>query len=111
MLSSFLSSIGHILIVVFVVIAALGQLGIQTTSLVAVVGLAGLAVGLALQGSLANFASGVIIIALRPFKVGDFVEAGGVSGVVEGIQIFSTSMRQETTKPSSFPILLLPGGP
>ena len=98
MLATFLSSIIHILLVVFVVIAALGQLGIQTTSLIAVVGAAGLAIGLALQSSLANFASGVMIIALRPFKVGDFVEAGGISGVVEGIQIFSTQMRTGDNK-------------
>ena len=98
MLASFLSSIMHILLVVFVVIAALSQLGIQTTSIIAVVGAAGLAVGLALQSSLSNFASGVMIIALRPFKVGDFIEAGGVSGVVEGIQIFSTQMRTGDNK-------------
>ncbi len=98
LLSSFLSSIAHILIVIFVVIAALGKLGIQTTSLIAVLGAAGLAVGLALQGTLSNFASGVIIIALRPFKVGDFVEAGGISGTVEGIQIFSTSLKTGDNK-------------
>lgn len=110
LLASFSSSIAHILIVVFVVIAALGQLGIQTTSLVAVLGAAGLAVGLALQGSLSNFASGVIIIALRPFKVGDFVEAGGVSGVVEGIQIFSTSMRTGDNKAIIIPNSAITGG-
>jgi small conductance mechanosensitive channel len=98
LLANFSASIAHILIVVFIIIASLGQLGIQTTSLIAVLGAAGLAVGLALQGSLSNFASGVIIIALRPFKVGDFVEAGGVSGVVEGIQIFSTSMKTGDNK-------------
>lgn len=98
LLASFSASIAHIMIVVFVVIASLSQLGIQTTSLIAVLGAAGLAVGLALQGSLSNFASGVIIIALRPFKVGDFIEAGGVMGIVEGIQIFSTSMRTPDNK-------------
>jgi len=110
LLASFSSSIAHILIVVFVVIASLGQLGIQTTSLIAVLGAAGLAVGLALQGSLSNFASGVIIIALRPFKVGDFVEAGGVSGVVEGIQIFSTSMRTGDNKAIIVPNSAVTGG-
>lgn len=105
MLASFLSSIIHILLVAFVIIAALGQLGIQTTSIIAVVGAAGLAVGLALQSSLANFASGVMIIALRPFKVGDFVEAGGISGVVEGIQIFSTQMRTPDNK-----LIIVPNG-
>jgi len=98
MLASFLSSIAHIIIVAFVIIAALGQLGVQTTSLIAIIGAAGLAIGLALQDSLSNFASGVMIIALRPFKVGDFVEAGGVSGIVEGIQIFSTQMRTGDNK-------------
>ena len=105
MLASFLSSIIHILLVAFVIIAALGQLGIQTTSIIAVVGAAGLAVGLALQSSLSNFASGVMIIALRPFKVGDFVEAGGISGVVEGIQIFSTQMRTGDNK-----LIIVPNG-
>ena len=90
MLGSFLSSIAHILFVAVVVIAALSQAGIQTSSLIAVIGAAGLAVGLALQGSLSNFAAGVMIIMFRPFKVGDFIEAAGVSGTVEGIQIFHT---------------------
>ncbi|MEX2353882.1 MAG: mechanosensitive ion channel domain-containing protein, partial [Gammaproteobacteria bacterium] len=98
LLANFAGSIAHVLLVIVVVIASLSQLGIQTTSLIAVLGAAGLAVGLALQGSLSNFASGVIIIALRPFKVGDFVEAGGVSGIVEGIQMFSTSMRTPDNK-------------
>lgn len=98
LLANFAGSIAHILLVIFVVIASLSELGVQTTSLIAVLGAAGLAVGLALQGSLSNFASGVIIIALRPFKVGDFIEAGGVSGIVEGIQIFSTSLRTPDNK-------------
>ncbi len=110
LLASFSASIAHILVVVFVVIASLGQLGIQTTSLIAVLGAAGLAVGLALQGSLSNFASGVIIIALRPFKVGDFVEAGGISGIVEGIQIFSTSMRTGDNKSIIVPNSAITGG-
>lgn len=98
LLASFSSNIIYVALVAFVVIAALGQLGIQTTSFVAIIGAAGLAIGLSLQGSLSNFASGVMIIAFRPFKVGDFVEAGGVSGVVEGIQIFSTQMRTGDNK-------------
>ena len=98
MLASFLSSIAHILLIAFVVIAALSKLGVQTTSLVAVIGAAGLAVGLSLQSSLSNFASGVMIIAFRPFNVGDFIEAGGVAGVVEGMQIFSTKMRTGDNK-------------
>ena len=92
MLGSFLSSIAHILFVAVVIIAALSQAGIQTSSLIAVIGAAGLAVGLALQSSLSNFAAGVMIIAFRPFKVGDFIETAGVSGTVEGIQIFHTQL-------------------
>ena len=98
MLISFASSITYIALIAFVIIAALGQLGIQTTSFIAIIGAAGLAIGLSLQASLSNFASGVMIIFFRPFKVGDFVEAGGVSGVVEGIQIFSTQMRTGDNK-------------
>lgn len=110
MLASFVGSIVHILAVAFVVIAALGQLGIQTTSLVAIIGAAGLAVGLALQGSLANFASGVMIIAFRPFKVGDFVEAGGAVGVIEGIQIFSTQLKTGDNKTIIVPNAAITGG-
>lgn len=98
LLASFTSNIAYVALVAFVIIAALSQLGIQTTSFVAIIGAAGLAIGLSLQSSLSNFASGVMIIAFRPFKVGDFVEAGGVSGVVEGIQIFSTQMRTGDNK-------------
>ena len=98
LLASFTSNIAYVALIAFVVIAALSQLGIQTTSFIAIIGAAGLAIGLALQSSLSNFASGVMIIAFRPFKVGDFVEAGGVSGVIEGIQIFSTQMRTGDNK-------------
>jgi len=75
---------------ILVVITAITQLGIETTSLVAIIGAAGLAVGLALQGSLANFAGGVLIIILKPFKIGDWIEAQGVSGSVKDISIFYT---------------------
>ncbi len=92
MLGSFLSSIAHILFVAVVIIAALSQAGIQTSSLIAVIGAAGLAIGLALQSSLSNFAAGVMIITFRPFKVGDFIETAGTSGTVEGIQIFHTQL-------------------
>ena len=74
----------------FVFIAALNKLGVETSSFIAVVGAASLAVGLALQGSLANFASGVLLILFQPFKVGDIVDAGGALGTVEEIQIFNT---------------------
>ncbi len=73
-----------------VVIAALGQIGVQTASFVAIIGAAGLAIGFALQGSLANFASGVLLILFRPIKVGDYVEVAGSSGSVREVSIFST---------------------
>ncbi len=89
-LSSFAKNMTYMMLLAFVAIAALSKLGVQTTSLVALVGAAGLAVGLALQGSLANFAAGVILIIFKPFSVGDFVEAGGSAGTVEEVQIFNT---------------------
>ena len=85
-------------ILIFVILAALGKLGVQTNSFVALIGAAGLAVGFALQGSLANFAAGVMIIMLEPFKAGDVIEAGGASGTVKEIQIFSTIMTSEDKK-------------
>jgi small conductance mechanosensitive channel len=93
MLTAFLGNILYTVLLLVVVIAALDQLGVQTTSLLAVFGAAGLAVGLALKDSLANFSSGVMMIIFRPFKVGDFVEAAGQSGVVEEVRIFNTIMR------------------
>lgn len=97
-LASFAKNITYYAILIFVIIASLGQLGIQTNSFVAIIGAAGLAVGLALQGSLANFAAGVMVIILEPFKVGDVIEAGGASGTVQEIQIFSTIMSSEGKK-------------
>lgn len=90
MLINFLGAILYSLLLVAVVIAAVGQLGIQTTPLVAVLGAAGLAVGLALQNSLGNFAAGVMLIFFRPFTKGDYVEAGGTSGTVVEVGIFNT---------------------
>jgi small conductance mechanosensitive channel len=92
-LVDFASSIANAVLLLFVFIAALDQLGVNTTSLIALLGAAGLAIGLALQGSLQNFAAGVMLIVFRPFKLGDFIEAGGVVGVVEQISIFSTVMK------------------
>ncbi|PMH43872.1 mechanosensitive ion channel protein [Vibrio sp. 10N.286.49.B3] len=83
---------------VIVLIAALGRIGVQTASVVAVIGAAGLAIGLALQGSLSNFAAGVLIVAFRPFKSGDYVEVGGVAGSVESIQIFQTVLTTPDNK-------------
>ncbi len=93
MLVNFVHSILNALLLLVIIIAALDQLGVDTTSFIALIGAAGLAVGLALQGSLQNFASGVLLIVFRPFKVGNFIEAAGVSGVVEEIGIFSTRMK------------------
>ena len=89
-LSRFVVRIAHALMVTIVVIAALTRLGINTTSLTAILAAAGLAIGLALQGSLSNFASGIMLILFRPFKVGDFVEAGSTKGIVEEVHIFNT---------------------
>jgi small conductance mechanosensitive channel len=89
---SFVANLIYIALLVFVVLAALGQLGIQTTSFIAVIGAAGLAIGLALQGSLSNFAAGFLMIIFRPFKVGDYIEGAGVAGTVEEIHIFTTQL-------------------
>ena len=89
----FVTSVSRATLLLIVIIAALSVLGINATSLVALIGAAGLAVGLALQDSLKNFASGVMLIIYRPFKVGDFVEAGGTDGIVERITMFTTIMR------------------
>lgn len=97
-ISSFVGNLSYFALLAFVVLAALGQLGIQTTSFIAVIGAAGLAVGLALQGSLANFAAGFLLILFRPFKVGDFIEGAGVAGTVEKIQIFTTQMQTPDNK-------------
>lgn len=98
MLVRFVSSIANALLFLFVVVAALDQLGVDTTSLVAVMGAAGLAVGLSLKDSLANFASGVMLLIFRPIDNGDYVEAAGISGIVESIGIFTTTMRTPDNK-------------
>ncbi len=98
MLVSFLGNILYGLTITLVVIAALSQLGIETTSLAAVIAAAGLAIGLSLQSSLSNLAAGVMIIIFRPFKIGDFIEAAGVSGSVEGISIFTTDIKTGDNK-------------
>ncbi|RMG35983.1 MAG: mechanosensitive ion channel family protein [Gammaproteobacteria bacterium] len=97
-LVGFVSSLAYIGMMAFVILAALGQLGIETTSFIAVLGAAGLAIGLALQGSLANFAAGFLLIMFRPFKAGDFIEGGGVSGVVEKIEMFTTTLKTGDNK-------------
>ncbi len=94
----FVHGLVRYLLFVIVLIAALGRVGVETASVVAVIGAAGLAVGLALQGSLSNFAAGVLIVAFRPFKSGDYVEIGGVAGSVEAIQIFQTILKTPDNK-------------
>ena len=98
MLVSFVQTILNAVLMLFIVVAALNQLGVDTTSLVALLGAAGLAIGLSLQDSLKNFAAGVMILVFRPFTAGHFVEAGGVSGVVESIGIFTTTIRSGDNK-------------
>ena len=97
-LISFLGNLSYVIMLAVVVVAALNNLGIQTTSIIAVMGAAGLAIGLALKGSLSNFASGVMMVIFRPFKVGDHIEAAGTSGTVEDIQIFTTQMKSPDNK-------------
>lgn len=95
---SFISSLLYGMLFFIVIVAAISHLGFNTTSLVAIVGAAGLAIGLALQGSLSNFASGVLLIVFKPFKSGDFIEVSGVTGIVEKILIFSTELRTGDNK-------------
>jgi len=97
-LVSFVRNLSYILLLAFVIIAALNQLGIQTTSFIAVIGAAGLAIGLALQGALANFAAGVLMIIFKPFKVGDFIDGAGATGTVEKIEIFTTQLKTPDNK-------------
>ena len=97
-ITSFIGSLTYYLLLVIFVIAALGQLGIQTTSFIAVLGAAGLAVGLALKESLANFAAGFMMILFRPFKVGDYIEGAGTAGTVDKIHIFNTQLKTPDNK-------------
>ena len=97
-LIGFTSALVYAALMVFVVLAALDQLGVQTTSFIAVLGAAGLAVGLALQGSLANFAAGVLMLIFRPFKIGDYIEGAGTSGSVTKIHIFTTTLTTPDNK-------------
>jgi small conductance mechanosensitive channel len=94
-LARFLASLARYLVLVVVVLAALSQFGVQTASLIAVFGAAGLAVGLALQGTLSNVAAGVMLLAFRPYRVGDRIEAAGTAGKVEAIDLFVTDIRTD----------------
>jgi small conductance mechanosensitive channel len=107
---SFLASLIYGLVVMVAFIAAISHLGFNTTSLVAIVGAAGLAIGLALQGSLSNFASGILLISLRPFKAGDFVEIAGTAGVVEEVHVFSTQLKTGDNKTVIIPNGAITGG-
>lgn len=106
----FIHALVRYLLFVIVLIAALSRIGVQTASVVAVIGAAGLAVGLALQGSLSNFAAGVLIVAFRPFKSGDYVEIGGVAGSVSSIQIFQTVLTTPDNKMVIVPNASVIGG-
>jgi small conductance mechanosensitive channel len=97
-LSKFMYNLTYMMLLTFVIVAALGQVGIQTTSFVAILGAAGLAIGLALQGALANFAAGVMMIIFRPVKIDDYIEAGGSEGFVEDVGIFVTTLRTHSNK-------------
>jgi small conductance mechanosensitive channel len=106
----FIAHMIRYIIIAFVVIAALSRIGVQTTSFIALLGAAGLAVGLALQGSLSNFASGVLIIALRPFKAGEYIEAAGTAGSVDSVQIFATTLTTPDNKVVVVPNSAILGG-
>ena len=97
-LETFVCNLVRAALLAFVVVAAINSLGVQTASFIAVLGAAGLAVGLALQGSLSNFAAGVLIVMFRPYKVGDWIEAAGVSGSVLEVQILTTAMKTGDNK-------------
>ncbi len=97
-LETFVCNLVRMALLAFVIVAAISALGIQTTSFIAVFGAAGLAVGLALQGSLSNFAAGVLIVLFRPYKVGDWVEAAGIAGSVISVQILTTILKTGDNK-------------
>lgn len=103
--ADFLSALVRYGIIAFTLIAVLSRVGVQTASVIAVLGAAGLAVGLALQGSLANFAAGVLLVTFRPFRIGEWVDLGGVAGTVTQVQIFSTTLRTADGK-----IIVVPNG-
>ncbi|ATH83501.1 mechanosensitive ion channel protein MscS [Ectopseudomonas mendocina] len=104
-LSSFIGSLVSIVLRVLLLISVASMIGVETTSFIAMIGAAGLAIGLALQGSLANFAGGVLIMLFRPFRAGDWIEAQGVSGSVDSIQIFHTTLKTADNK-----VVIVPNG-
>ncbi|HHI2554947.1 TPA: small-conductance mechanosensitive channel MscS [Klebsiella aerogenes] len=104
-ITQFCATLTRYALLAFAIIAALGRIGVETSSIIAIIGAAGLAIGLALQGSLANFAAGVLLVVLRPIRVGEFASMGGVSGTVEEVHIFSTTLRTADNK-----IVVIPNG-
>jgi len=109
-ITQFLANLCYGILIAFVIIAVLSQVGVQTASLIAVLGAAGLAVGFALQGTLSNFASGILLIAFRPARVGDYVEAGGVAGTVEEISLFWTRLVTPDNKVITVPNTAITSG-
>ncbi|SNY74570.1 small-conductance mechanosensitive channel MscS [Enterobacter sp. CC120223-11] len=101
----FCSALLRYALLAFAVIAALGRIGVETSSIIAVIGAAGLAIGLALQGSLANFAAGVLLVSLRPIRAGEFASVGAVAGTIEEVHIFSTTLRTSDNK-----VVVVPNG-
>lgn len=104
-LSGFISSLASIVLKILLLVSVASMIGVETTSFIAVIGAAGLAIGLALQGSLANFAGGVLIMLFRPFRAGDWIEGQGVSGSVDSIQIFHTTLKTADNK-----VVIVPNG-
>src|SRR5476649_3034791 len=109
-LQGFISSLANIILKVLLIVSVASMIGVETTSFVAAIGAAGLAIGLALQGSLANFAGGVLILLFRPFRIGDWIEAQGTSGTVDSIQIFHTVLRTGDNKTVIVPNGVLSNG-
>ncbi|WP_434609015.1 mechanosensitive ion channel family protein [Pseudomonas sp. R1-7] len=97
-LQGFISTLANVILKILLIVSVASMIGVETTSFVAAIGAAGLAIGLALQGSLANFAGGVLILLFRPFRIGDWIEAQGVAGTVDSIQIFHTIIRTGDNK-------------
>lgn len=104
-LQGFIGSLANIILKVLLLVSVASMIGVETTSFVAAIGAAGLAIGLALQGSLANFAGGVLILLFRPFKTGDWIEGQGVAGTVDSIQIFHTTLKTADNK-----VVIVPNG-
>lgn len=104
-LETFVCNLVYWMLMTFIIIAAMSQLGIQTTSLIAVMAAGGLAVGLALQGALGNFAAGVLIVMFRPYRVGDYIEAAGIAGSVLQVQILTTMLKTGDNK-----LIVVPNG-